>query len=349
MQASLEEGNKAMEAIVEMQEDEGPLAVLDHSGSSAEDVSDMETARENEDDSSSDSSIISLSSNLPSLASRGEDDDDDYDYSPSDRPSPRDEEMARRLEWIRSRRNNDHRLGHPLFQENPRRHLRPSMLASDLQMPDLPPAPPVPRLDPIPPPLRRRRQQQPANILSRILCWPVLIPIFFILLVLFVVFCAIPLFFLVIGATCLYYCCAANPIPPQVLWRAMMLDEPAAARPERVWTGPDQVHAALEQRTVLRKLPLGEYDPETAVADDEMAMVGDKHVLIMGQASRKMMGDFSCDICLLDYEAGDSIAWSKNPACDHAYHADCIVDWLLRKPTCPSCRQKYVLDESGSG
>ena len=49
-----------------------------------------------------------------------------------------------------------------------------------------------------------------------------------------------------------------------------------------------------------------------------------------------------CDICLLDFEAGDIVAWSTNPRCDHAYHSDCICDWLMRQPTCPSCRQEYL-------
>ena len=59
-----------------------------------------------------------------------------------------------------------------------------------------------------------------------------------------------------------------------------------------------------------------------------------------------------CDICLLEFETGEAVAWSPNPACNHAYHEDCITDWLLRKPTCPSCRQNYivlpVIRQSGS-
>ena len=50
-----------------------------------------------------------------------------------------------------------------------------------------------------------------------------------------------------------------------------------------------------------------------------------------------------CDICLLEFETGEAVAWSPNPACNHAYHEECITDWLLRKPTCPSCRQNFIL------
>lgn len=50
----------------------------------------------------------------------------------------------------------------------------------------------------------------------------------------------------------------------------------------------------------------------------------------------------TCDICLLSFEKDDEVAWSPNPDCVHCYHKDCILDWLLRKPTCPSCRQNYL-------
>jgi Ring finger domain len=54
----------------------------------------------------------------------------------------------------------------------------------------------------------------------------------------------------------------------------------------------------------------------------------------------------SCDICMLEYEEGDIVAWSRQTSCCHTFHADCIAHWLLRKPTCPSCRHPYVLAPS---
>lgn len=50
----------------------------------------------------------------------------------------------------------------------------------------------------------------------------------------------------------------------------------------------------------------------------------------------------ACDICILEFEVGDEVAWSPNLNCSHAFHKDCILDWLVRKPTCPNCRQDYV-------
>lgn len=50
----------------------------------------------------------------------------------------------------------------------------------------------------------------------------------------------------------------------------------------------------------------------------------------------------TCDICLLDYEVGDEVAWSRNINCVHVFHKDCILDWLVRKSTCPNCRTDYL-------
>ncbi|CAB9502075.1 protein ligase RNF126 [Seminavis robusta] len=53
-----------------------------------------------------------------------------------------------------------------------------------------------------------------------------------------------------------------------------------------------------------------------------------------------------CNICLLEYEVGDIVVWSRRPhGCHHAWHEDCLIDWLQRKPTCPSCRQEFINTE----
>lgn len=55
----------------------------------------------------------------------------------------------------------------------------------------------------------------------------------------------------------------------------------------------------------------------------------------------------TCDICLMEYEVGEEVAWSRNEDCIHAFHKECIVDWLLRSPNCPLCRNEYVVDAEG--
>lgn len=53
----------------------------------------------------------------------------------------------------------------------------------------------------------------------------------------------------------------------------------------------------------------------------------------------------SCAICLCQYVVGDRVVWSKHPACQHVFHEDCMVDWLVNvrsEATCPCCRQEFI-------
>ena len=49
-----------------------------------------------------------------------------------------------------------------------------------------------------------------------------------------------------------------------------------------------------------------------------------------------------CNICLMEFQIGEDVAWSKNPDCIHGFHMECIVDWLLVKNECPVCRRDYM-------
>jgi hypothetical protein len=52
-----------------------------------------------------------------------------------------------------------------------------------------------------------------------------------------------------------------------------------------------------------------------------------------------------CAICLCDYTIGDSIVLSPNIACPHAFHRECIIEWLVKMQDgtpCPCCRQPFV-------
>jgi hypothetical protein len=54
-----------------------------------------------------------------------------------------------------------------------------------------------------------------------------------------------------------------------------------------------------------------------------------------------------CTICLCNYEIGSDIVWSSNSACEHAFHQDCIEQWLMKQregPLCPCCRRDFVID-----
>jgi hypothetical protein len=54
-----------------------------------------------------------------------------------------------------------------------------------------------------------------------------------------------------------------------------------------------------------------------------------------------------CTICLCNYEIGTDIVWSSNSVCDHAFHFECIEQWLMNQrdgPLCPCCRRDFIID-----
>ena len=53
----------------------------------------------------------------------------------------------------------------------------------------------------------------------------------------------------------------------------------------------------------------------------------------------------TCSICYENFKKGDEIAFSRNHACQHSFHVDCIVKWLMKHSDCPICRANYVQEE----
>jgi hypothetical protein len=54
-----------------------------------------------------------------------------------------------------------------------------------------------------------------------------------------------------------------------------------------------------------------------------------------------------CSICLCNYYPGNNVVWSSNDACDHVFHEQCILQWIMKQregPLCPCCRRDFVLD-----
>jgi hypothetical protein len=88
-------------------------------------------------------------------------------------------------------------------------------------------------------------------------------------------------------------------------------------------------------------LNLSEPQPTTNTVAEQLDEAAEKTGDYFGIAESRERGA-ACDICLLNFEIDEEIAWSPNGACTHSFHKDCILDWLVRKPSCPSCRQNYL-------
>ena len=53
-----------------------------------------------------------------------------------------------------------------------------------------------------------------------------------------------------------------------------------------------------------------------------------------------------CAICLEEYHEGETIVWSSNKKCQHAFHRDCLLNYLVKVKAenefpCPCCRRNF--------
>jgi hypothetical protein len=51
-----------------------------------------------------------------------------------------------------------------------------------------------------------------------------------------------------------------------------------------------------------------------------------------------------CAICLSRFRPQQLVCESNNSSCQHVFHKDCMVDWLMKdNERCPMCREVYLL------
>lgn len=113
---------------------------------------------------------------------------------------------------------------------------------------------------------------------------------------------------------------------------------------------PDNIESSHEDKTDESLLsvpkPATRLDSPVIKATEQLEEVMERVEDYFGITNARERGT-ACDICLLDFEVDEEVAWSPNPECIHSFHKDCVLDWLMRKPSCPSCRNNYLESKNG--
>jgi hypothetical protein len=76
-------------------------------------------------------------------------------------------------------------------------------------------------------------------------------------------------------------------------------------------------------------------------SDDCDAVAGDDHCdSLAGEEEEETDG---CAICLSQFKPQQLVCESNNASCQHVFHKDCMVDWLMKQSdSCPMCREVYL-------
>jgi hypothetical protein len=98
----------------------------------------------------------------------------------------------------------------------------------------------------------------------------------------------------------------------------------------------------------LEKEPAQEDEQNVVVTMDPVELhveTGEPGYIKLRTVGGKRTVPNCCAICLCAYEAGESIVWSSTKKCPHAFHEECVVEWLVKMKDgtpCPCCRQEFT-------
>jgi hypothetical protein len=115
----------------------------------------------------------------------------------------------------------------------------------------------------------------------------------------------------------------------------------------REWT-PDDLSVELTQGDQDTSAPSGEMleIPQSPALPINLSPVscaiGSDDCDSLAEEEEEMAG---CAICLSQFKSQQLVCESNNSSCQHVFHKDCMVDWLMKQTenTCPMCREVYLV------
>lgn len=94
-------------------------------------------------------------------------------------------------------------------------------------------------------------------------------------------------------------------------------------------------------------------DVEDVDIENLTTAAGDRYLLLKCEPQPRSVPN-CCAVCLSNYDVGDVVVWSPNQTCQHAFHHECILEWLVKMykqrgiemiqhNACPCCRQEFAI------
>jgi hypothetical protein len=138
---------------------------------------------------------------------------------------------------------------------------------------------------------------------------------------------------------------------------------------------PSEIEVEKEKKLISSRIRLfggkEKSVKEVAVMDEPTKEV-DLSIPVVASKMIRRKCHIYCAICLAEYELNERVSWSSNQDCTHAFHEDCVVEWLVSlgrtksknkrftdEPTesqllnyqleCPCCRQDFISTKAIEG